>query len=458
MEQCRILCIDDDRDFLTGVRMQLKGTFYITMANSIDEGLGVLQSQPIDLVLLDIDLNGESGIAGIGRIKSAHPYVDICMLSGQREPRTVVKAIRAGAVDYMTKPFELDDLMAVVERTLSTRRVREHYAALVETQNTDGSRKDIVHRSEPIRRLLTQADQLRGHKANVLVVGETGTGKELFARYVHRLEGDARRPFIAVNCAAIPEHLLEAELFGAEAGSYTGAVKRRIGKFELADGGDIFLDEIGSLKLDLQAKILRVLQEKEFSRLGGNDVIDADFRVISATNEPLEEKVSRGTFRMDLYHRLRVIQFSMPPLRERVEDIPALADHFLAKYARDGGGKAFSPGAMSRLMAYHWPGNVRELANVVQSLTILAPGDVIDENAFPSWVMNGCRSDDKGASIHLPTTDKNVSALKDYVSRAEQHYISYALRAYSGDKSKAARAMGLGRTTLYAKMKDLGMM
>ncbi len=455
----KILCIDDDTDFLISVRMQLRETYAVSTAGSIEEGIIALRRDAVDLVLLDVGLGDEDGIEGIRRICHAHPSANIAMLSGRRDPKTVVGALRAGAVDYLTKPIDRDELEAIITRQEQTRRVRERYAALVETQNCDDHRKHIIYTGDVIHQVLAQADQLKGHQANVLIVGETGTGKDLLARYIHRREGDSARPFIAVNCAAIPENLLEAELFGSEPGAYTGSVKRRIGRFELADGGDIFLDEIGALKLDLQAKILRVLQEGEFCRVGGNETIRADFRVISATNDLLEERVSRGEFRMDLYHRLRVIQLAMPPLRERIEDIPALVDHFLSQFVVHDVVKRMSAGAMGRLMAYHWPGNVRELANVVQSLTILAPGEVIEESIFPSWALNGCGSPAcDGDHVPLPQQHATVATLKAYVARAERHVIEQTLHVVSGDKSKAAKRLEIGRTTLYAKMKELGMM
>lgn len=454
MSRFGILCIDDDEDFLVGFVLQLREHFRTLTANSIERGLDIMAEKPVGLVLLDINLGAENGIEEIRRIKKIHPHIDIVMLSGRRDPKTVVEAIRAGAVDYLTKPFDVDDLRAIVERQSKNRLVKERYDALVVTQNESCAEKNIIFKSAPMRRVLGHADQLKGHQANVLIVGETGTGKELLARYIHQLEDNSSRPFIAVNCAAIPEQLLEAELFGSEMGAYTGAVKRRIGKFELADGGDIFLDEIGSLRLDLQAKILRVIQEQEFCRLGGNATIKATFRVIAATNEHLEEKVSRGEFRMDLYHRIRVIQLRVPPLRERVEDIPCLVEHYLNKYARFGVAKKISQNALSRLMAYHWPGNIRELCNVVQSLAILASGDVIDETVFPAWAMNGCGFAPKAEAPGLPMVDDAVGALSEYVASAEKYYIQHAIKVCRGDKSKAARLLQVGRTTLYSKMKD----
>lgn len=454
----RLLCIDDDKDFLIGISLQLREYFKIQHATSIEEGLEVLKEKSVDMVLLDVNLGSEDGISAIRRIKKHRSDVDVIMLSGRRDPKTVVDAIRAGASDYITKPFDKDELLAIAERQAGSRRVRQKYEALIETQN-ESLEDRIIFKTADMQRLIFQADQLKGHHANVLIVGETGTGKELFAQYIHKVEGQPGRPFIAVNCAAIPDNLLEAELFGAEVGAYTGAVKRRIGKFELADGGDIFLDEIGALKLELQAKILRVLQEKEFTRLGGNEVIRADCRVIAATNEPLEEKVMRGDFRMDLYHRVRVIQLSIPPLRDRPEDVVALVDHYLAKYSKGATPKNITPGALAKLMAYHWPGNVRELGNVIQSLTIVTEVDSISESAFPSWALNGCSgAGDVDRPMSVPSISSTVGALKEYVSSAERTYIQHAINSCGGDKSKAARMLKLGRTTLYTKMKDLGIM
>lgn len=458
MGNWKILCVDDDPDFLIGMRVKLKGKYSIITATTLEETLSLLAKNSVDLVLLDVNLADDvNGIEGIKTIKSQYASIDIAMLSGEHDPKKVVEAIRVGAVDYLTKPFEVEDLEAVIERQAAARQVRERYSALLEEQNAKGFNSGIIYRSNLIRNILEQTIQLKGHDANVLIAGETGTGKELLARHIHSLEGESARPFVAVNCAAIPDNLIEAELFGAEAGAYTGSIKRRLGKFELADGGDIFLDEVGALKQDLQAKILRVLQEREFCRVGGNEMIKANFRTIAASNEPLEEKVSRGEFRMDLYHRLRVIQFVMPPLRDRVEDIPALVDHFLAKHSKNGVMKTFTPGGMSRLMAYGWPGNVRELANVVQSLVILAPSDLIDETMFPSWALNGCSSKTLTANVCFPSIASTVGPLKDYVSKAEKHYIEFALRSCDGDKTQTARVLDLGRTTLYAKLKELGM-
>ncbi len=461
----RILIIDDDADFLVGMRMQLRGLYGVLTATSVAEGMKLIQEQDVDLVLLDVGLEGEDGLEGIGRIHDVHPSVGVAMLSGRRDVKTVVEAIRVGAVDYLTKPVSNDELAEVVEKAVAARTIQEKCEALLRTQtNGNGSTTNIVQNSLKMRQLMAEAEHIKGHRANVLIIGETGVGKELMARHVNENSEDGKkRPFIAVNCAAIPDHLLESELFGHEAGAYTGANRRRIGKFELADGGDIFLDEISTMKLDLQVKLLRVLQEREFCRLGSNTPIKGDFRVISASNQPLDALVESGAFRADLYHRLRVIQLFVPPLRERLEDIPLLVDHFLEKFSHGVTTKRMTDQAMARLMEYTWPGNVRELANVVQSLVIMSQGDIIDTTAFPPWVLNGCKQAPDMRALNLdhppvPQARDDVTTLRDYVAQAERRYIERVLTIHDGDKSKTARALDMGRTTLYMKLKELGLM
>jgi DNA-binding NtrC family response regulator len=465
----RILLIDDDQDFLIAMRMQLRAEYAVLTADSIAGGLSTLKDQDVDLILLDVGLGDENGLEAIKMIRDVHPLVGVVMLSGRRDVQTVVEAIRAGAVDYLTKPVDNDQIAAVMEKAVATRNMQEKCEALLQSQA--GSKKGngkIIFKSRKMQELLQQAEQVRGHEANVLIVGETGTGKELLARYIHEQEDNKKRPFIVVNCAAIPEHLLESELFGHEAGAFTGANRRRIGKFELADGGDIFLDEISTMKLDLQVKLLRVLQEKEFCRLGSNLPIKADFRVIAACNQSLEQMVERGAFRADLFHRLRVIQLALPPLRERTEDIPLLVEHFICKYGDAENRKQITTAAMSKLKDYSWPGNVRELANVVRSLVIMTSGDIIDSTSFPSWVLNinqapntnsvSLNGAENGSVLPVPDNAQSVTALKDYVREAEKRGIELALEKCGGDKSKAATALGICRTTFYTKLKELGMM
>ena len=461
----RILVVDDDVDFLISIRMQLREAYSVLTAGSVDEAMVTLKERDVDLVLLDVGLGKESGLEGIKMIRGVHPSVGVAMLSGRRDVNTVVAAIRAGAVDYLTKPVTTEQLTEVFEKAVASRTVQERCEALMQSQMGQGNATStIVYKSMPMQRLMNSADHVRGHDANVLIVGETGTGKELFARYVHERDGNGARPFVAVNCAAIPENLLESELFGHEAGAFTGASRRRIGKFELADGGDIFLDEISTMKLDLQVKLLRVLEEKAFCRLGNNETIKSNFRVIAACNQPLDGLVESGSFRIDLYHRLRVVQLNMPPLRERVGDIPFLVEHFVKKFTPAGEEpKTFTEGAMAKLVDYTWPGNVRELSNVIQSVVIMSRDSVIDIKEFPTWVMNGCwqsmgNGGEKGLKLPAPSSVSMVTSLKEYVQDAERKYIEHILMRNSDDRTRTAVELGIGRTTLYAKMKELGLM
>jgi len=458
----KLLIVDDDPDFLIGMRMLLGGSYAVLTASTIGEGLAVLKSEDVDLVLLDVGLGEEDGLVGIRRIHSVHPSVGVAMLSGRKDPKTVVRAMRAGAVDYLTKPVDTDELAEVVEKAVAARDAQERREELWRSQpcECDGD-VTIVYRSKGMRKVIEEADKVRAHPANVLIVGDTGTGKELVARYINKGGNGGRRPFVAVNCAAIPEHLLESELFGHEAGAFTGANRRRIGKFEVADGGDIFLDEISTMKLDLQVKLLRVLQEKEFCRLGSNTPIRADFRVISASNQPLAALIDSGKFRADLYYRLRVAEITIPPLCERVDDIPVLARHFLEKFAGDSGRREIADTAMARLMEHTWPGNVRELANVVQTLTMFTQGETIDETAFPPWLMGGCAGATvAGEGAGGPASQARISdaTYRDYVRDAERRFIQYTLERNEGDKSKTARDLDMGRTTLYMKLRELGLM
>ncbi len=475
--QRRVLIIDDDPDFLIAMRLQLRGSYGVLTAQSVNEGLAILKERDVDLVLLDVGLERETGLEGIARIHGVHPTVPVAMLSGRRDVQTVVASIRAGAIDYLTKPIDMDKLTEVFEKGVAARSVRDRFEALESTIVRSKPSARIIYKGETMRGLIQEAERVREYDVNVLVVGETGTGKELFARLICEGGEGGRRPFVAVNCAAIPEHLLESELFGHESGAFTGATRRRVGKFELADGGSIFLDEVSTMKLELQVKLLRVLEEREFCRLGSNTPIRSNFRVVAACNQPLENLVEAGTFREDLYHRLKVVQITVPPLRDRTEDIPSLVDYFLRKYASGGEPKSIESGAMLKLIEYGWPGNVRELANVVRSLVIMSRGQVIDESNFASWLFTGrgflngnakcvgVNGTTGGAPVNgngarngavVPSTPETVESLREHVAQAEQRCIENALRAYNNDRTKTAEALGIGRTTLYAKMKEFG--
>ncbi len=458
-----IICIDDDPEFLLSTKILLKKKHSIQTAMTLAEGIQEIKQNDVDLVLLDINLGGnENGLDGLEQINQLSPETDVVMVTGSKDPKLIVRSIRAGAIDYLCKPFATDELLAIIEKHRSVREVRDRHNALIEDLNPVDTRSRILGSSPSFRALIETADRLKGHKANVLIQGESGTGKELFARYIHALEEKPRRPFIAVNCAAIPEGLIESELFGHERGAFTGAHHRKIGKFELANGGDIFLDEISSLRHDLQAKILRVIQEKEIVRVGGNTPIAVNFRVISATNDNLLQSVEEGKFRVDLYHRLRVVELVIPPLRERREDITLLTAYFLDKYGK--GTKKISARALHVLQEYPWPGNVRELENVVHSLTILSSGEIITEEHLPGWMKNrnGFSADasqmvtNQDDIVQLPNELSSVT-LKEFVKEAERLYIQRALNVNRGDKTKTAEYLRMGRTTLYGKLKELNL-
>jgi len=452
-----ILCIDDDAEYLLGLKLELKKSHDITTAMSLAEGVKILKRENVDCVLLDVNLPDSSGLEGLAKLKKDFPNVDVVMVSALKDPKLIVQSVRSGSSDYLTKPYDIDELIAILEKLQSIKIMKDRHDALIADLNPTDTRARLLGSSPSFRSLLAQADRLKGHIANVLILGESGTGKELLARYIHGLENNSsNRPFIAVNCAAIPEGLIESELLGHERGSFTGATTRKIGKFELARGGDIFLDEIGTLKPDLQAKILRVLQEKEIVRVGGNTTVKVDFRVIAATNIDLIKGIENGSFRMDLYHRLRVVQLEVPPLRERKEDIPMLVAYFLEKHSKDGGPKRITATALSKLQNYAWPGNIRELENVIHSLAILTPGDIIEEKHLPCWAFSGYGNGDSKTGTPITPDLTSSVTYKDYVSRAERAYIEHVLLVCDGDRSKAARKMNVGRTTLYAKLKELG--
>jgi len=454
-----ILCIDDDLEFLTSQKALLLTRYNnVQTSRTLDDGLNIINECDIDVVLLDIKLSkGENGLDGLKQIKQLANETDVIMVTGFRDPKTIVTAIHAGATDYLCKPFDPDELFAVIDKNRSIRELKDRHNALIEDINTIDKKSRILGSSESILRLLRDAKYLKGHmNANVLILGESGTGKELLARYIHLAEKDSKRPFVAVNCAAIPDSLIESELFGYERGAFTGANRRKIGKFELANGGDIFLDEISSLRLDLQAKILRVIQEKEIVRIGGNTAIPINFRVISATNDNLTKLVDEGKFRLDLYHRIRVVEFTMPPLRERKKDIPMLVNYFLSKDNVTEYPKKITRAALQKLEEYSWPGNVRELENVILSLSILSHSDIIEEKHLPEWLKDSVSEDftvSKGQSLSL----ENSIKFTDFLKKAELMYIRMCLNKHNGDKTRTAEALEMSRSNLYIKLRELGL-
>ncbi len=454
-----ILCIDDDPDLLKTLQGLLQKENQVNTTISVRDAIPIIQEQLVDLIILDLHIGDENGLEALKEIKRISPSTDVVMLTAESSPKEIVQALQYGAADYLCKPFVVEELMAVLTKMKGLCAIKDKNATLMSDLNPPHAHNKFIGISRAFRSVLEQAGRVAGYSANILIQGESGTGKEIMARHIHNLEGKTNRPFIAINCAAIPEGLIEAELFGHEKGAFTGAVHRKIGKFELANGGDIFLDEISCLRLDLQSKILRVLQEQEIVRVGGNTPIKVSFRVLAATNDHLEARVQSGDFRMDLYHRLRVILLQMPALRNRVEDIPLLVSHFLDKYSKCGERKRITADALRRLQQYSWPGNVRELENVIQSLVILTPNEVIDADHLPTWTNGLNIVGQERHHIKLPEISPEseaVPSLREFMRHMERQYIEYMLRTYGGDKTRVANTLNLGRTTLYGKLRELG--
>ena len=448
MTQERILVVDDE----AGVRSSLQGIledegYRVDTDSSAEGALRRLEREPYDLVLLDIWLPNMDGMKALEKMREEELDTPVIMISGHATIESAVKAIQLGAYNFVEKPLSLDKTVIVVKNALRQRTLEQENRDLRERVE---SRQVLIGESPTMLDLKKQIGIAAPTNGRVLIFGENGTGKELVARSVHAQSLRSKGSFVEVNCAAIPEELIESELFGHVRGAFTGAVSDKKGKFLAADGGTLFLDEVGDMSLKTQAKVLRVLQEQKFEPVGSTQSIAVDCRVIAATNKELAEEIRAGNFREDLYFRLNVIPFHMPPLRDRREDVVPLATHFIVAFCAEYGKKAkeMSPSALDRLMAYGWPGNVRELKNVIERLVIMVPGDVIDLDDLP---------------VALSTTDdEGFETFNDYPSLSsareafETQYIAHKLRANKGNVSKTAEALRIERSHLYRKMKAFG--
>lgn len=445
-----ILLIDDDQSLRRVIEYSLvENGFAVRPAESGEEGLAFFQKEPFDAVITDITMPGMSGMEVLEKVRMADPGLPVIIITAYGTIESAVSAMKQGAFDYITKPFNRDELRITLDRALKMRRLEKENVRL-RAEVIDRYRFDaIVGGSEKIREVIALAGRVAPSEATVLVTGESGTGKELLARGIHFSSGRAEGPFIAVNCAAIPENLIESELFGHMKGSFTGAVRDKEGKFELADGGTIFLDEIGDLRIDLQAKILRALQERTVDRVGGVKQVDLDVRVIAATNRDLERDVREGNFREDLYYRLSVVILHMPPLRERKDDIPLLAEHFLKKFSPKGSDIPLAPDALAILSSYGWPGNVRELENVMERASILKRGDTITTADLPEKLS---RRTAGAAAILLNLPDEGLS-----LEELEKDLIHKALDKHKGNQTRAAEYLRITRPTLIYRMEKYGL-
>lgn len=445
--KAHVLIIDDDANTLASLSRAFRLAGHeATIGDNATRALELAKSERFDLILSDVVMPGKDGIALLEELKAAGVNSPIVMMSGQATIEMAVRATRLGAVDFLEKPLSTEKLLLTVENTLRLSRLEEENRELRRRLG----RHHIVWASAAMRDVMSQVDRVAASETRVCIRGETGTGKELIARTVH--EKSARRggPFITLNCAAIPAELMESELFGHEKGSFTGAASRHIGKFEQAHRGTLFLDEIGDMPLAMQAKLLRVLEEGEIERVGGERPISVDVRVVVATHRDLEEQARQGTFRQDLYHRIVVFPVVLPPLRDRKEDMPVLAEHFARQVAEQNNWKpkAFSPDALSELSAYAWPGNVRELRNAIERVLLLSAGETVDAAAVRlALPQSGVKSSASG---------ETGGTLTERVEGFERETILAELRRNKNHVTNTAKVLGLERSHLYKKCQHLG--
>jgi two-component system NtrC family response regulator len=448
MKKPLILLIDDDDSLRRVMEFSLTEVGYkVQAAASGEEGLSLFEKDTFDAVITDITMPGMSGMEVLAKIHERDERLPVVVITAYGTIESAVEAMKKGAFDYITKPFNRDELRLMLDKSLKMRRLEKENIEL-RAEVTDRYRfESIVGTSEKLRAVLDMAGRVAASDASVLITGESGTGKELLAKGIHYNSPRAEGPFVAVNCAAIPENLIESELFGHVKGAFTGAVKDREGKFELANGGTLFLDEIGDLRVDLQAKILRALQERQVERVGGKRPVSVDVRIIAASNKDIEQAVKEGSFREDLYYRLSVIMLHIPPLRERRDDIPLLVNHFLRKF-HQGNDVRLAPEALAVLTSYGWPGNVRELENVIQRASVLKRGDTIIPADLPDKLMKEKMSVD---NIILNLPDEGIS-LEDL----EKNLIIKALEKHKGNQTRAAEYLGITRPTLIYRMEKYG--
>ncbi len=449
-----ILVVDDELGARQSLEVILEDDYRVLSAESGREALEVLQRESFDLILLDVNMPDMDGLEVLRRIREQDEALDVIMVSALNLARKAVDSIRLGAYDYITKPYEPEDILSTVHRAISKQKLHRELDFLRREVETVRGFDQIISQNKKMLEIFDLIKKVAYTSTNILIIGESGTGKELIARAIHRQGSRKNGPFVAVNCAAIPPELMESEMFGHERGAFTGAHTRAIGKFEYANGGTLFLDEISALRSDLQAKLLRVLQEREIERIGSNKPIKVDIRVISATNTNLEDSLLSGKFRQDLFFRLNVVPISIPPLRERREDIPLLAKHFLNKFNLSFNKRisGFSDKAMDVLLRYHWHGNIRELENLIERIIVLSKGnDPIELEDIPLEILMSsgkATKDDKLSKAGLIKTREEF----------EKRLILNILEATRWNQTEAAKILKISRTYLIQKAKQFGIL
>ena len=452
-----VLVVDDDDAHRTVLKTVLKGWGYdIHEANDGHVAVSKVKDNPFDLVLMDIRMLKLSGIEALKQIKIFNPAIPIIIMTAYSSVETAVEALKKGAYDYLTKPLDFDELRLVMERGMEHRQLKEENRFLKQALGSRFDTRNIIGRSPAMVQLMETVAQVASSDATVLITGDSGTGKELVAGAIHFNSSRNDAPFIKINCAAITETLLESELFGHEKGAFTGAYRKKEGRFKQADGGTLFLDEISEMLPTMQVKLLRALQEREITPVGGEKDIQIDVRIVAATNKNLVEMIEQGNFREDLFYRLNVIELHLPPLCRRREDIPLIAEHFLTKFKEKNKKniKGFTPKAMDRLIRYKWPGNVRELINVIERGVILTRSEYLDTCDL-SFAQNDSESlADTEATL---VVDHNLEPGRP-LAEAEKQVILNTMKATGGNKSESARRLGITRNTLRKKLKEYGVM
>lgn len=453
--ETRILVVDDEismREFL-GILMEREG-YQVDLAESAEAAVVQLQSTSYDLVISDVKMPGMDGISLLAQVKGLAPDTAVIMVTAFSTAEHAVEAMKLGAYDYIAKPFNVEEIKIIVRNALDRRTLARENLRLREEVRERYGFSGLIGKSKKMRDVYILIEKVSGSLANVLIVGESGTGKELAAKAIHYNSTRKDGPFVAVNCGAIPETLMESELFGHKKGAFTGAVADRPGLFEQAEGGTLFLDEIGEVPLQLQAKLLRVIQEREFRRVGGAESIRSDVRLVAASNRDLEEQVREGSFREDLFYRLNVVQVRMPSLRERQEDIPLLVEHFLKKFTDSvPEGDTITPAAMKILMAYPFPGNVRELENLVERCVVLG-NQAISRECLPPQVVDFQNPVPSGGEFIIPADGMNMEA---YLDGIEKQLLMQALERCGGVKKRAAELLGLSFRSIRYRLAKFGM-
>jgi two-component system nitrogen regulation response regulator GlnG len=465
--QARILVADDEPSIRWLLERLLRQAGHtVSVAEDGVAALAKAVAEPVDLVFLDIRMPGPDGLETLSCLRAEQPDTAVIVMTAHGSVRVAVEAMQRGAYDYLAKPFDNDEVLLLVERALSAKALAREVVELRTGIQEVWEFGALVGKSSRMQEVYKTIGRIAGTDVTVLLEGESGTGKEVVARAVHHYSRRVGRPFVAVSCAAIPTTLLESELFGHERGAFTDAYQRRLGKFELAHGGTIYFDEVGDLALELQPKLLRVLQEREFERVGGLDALRVDVRVVAATNRDLEALIREGRFREDLYYRLNVVTLRLPPLRERREDIPFLVDHLLTKYAPELGEQALSAEALNRLVTYGWPGNVRELENVVQHAMVMATGGVIvpehlpvaDEPVAPlmrEGTLEQLIQEKLAECVRGLGTRESADLYELVLGLVERPLLQAVLRETGGNQLRAAALLGMNRNTLRKKLRAL---